>query len=320
MASINSSGRISTKAENSWCGCGRVPPPSNIDTENFPSVVICEIQSSRVSPTFTGIRGPCSRIWLAFNVALSSPSSHVKLKVPSSFTLSTVAEYHSCSSSYKASTRSPSSNAGAPLGRSTCFIRETCNKPSRTAPTSTKAPKSRTLLTMPFVFWPTSSSLSSIFGAIFIMTSGLQVYSSPSSSQTRRKVPSSLIFWMIPVYIFPSSSYNASTASPGRKGPSRSTSEIFLRTYPGVKSCSVSSSTQETLKDLSPKSLRTFAAYHWLSSLDKASISSPTSNIGPPIFVAAFLMGAAFFGSFLSAASTADVFASTSCSSLSSSS
>mmetsp|Transcript_50866 Transcript_50866/g.149904 ORF Transcript_50866/g.149904 Transcript_50866/m.149904 type:complete len:228 (+) Transcript_50866:262-945(+) len=226
---MKSSGFRPAKADRS--GRLRPPPGPTIDSTmlrpSFPSSVTCETQTSTTWPTSTPtcLSGLMSE---ASTVSSSSPSSsHSMLKVPSLFATFTVAGYHSISSLKSAETRSPSPNP--PAFGSGFGILLTWTRPSRAAPQSTKAPNSLTDVTLPLSFCPISSSSSSSLGTTFRMAPGLTVASEASSSQTRVKVSSPLSVWMMPRYHSPSSSLIASTISPATNGPSRSTSESFLR-------------------------------------------------------------------------------------------
>mmetsp|Transcript_87399 Transcript_87399/g.267417 ORF Transcript_87399/g.267417 Transcript_87399/m.267417 type:complete len:240 (-) Transcript_87399:865-1584(-) len=213
---------------------GGMSPPSNIDKENLmSSAFTLETQTSTWSLSFTGKRSPSNFMFSALTLVgpSSSPSSsHVIMNDPSLFCLSTVASYHSSSSSKRAVTRSPGSKRGASADRGGIFMPVVCRSPSRTAPTSMKAPKLAILMTMPLNFCPFFISVNSNFGTVFrIPSSGEHVCSSPSSSQTSVTVPSPLSLWMMPSYHSPSSTYKARTASPGSNGPLGSTLEMALR-------------------------------------------------------------------------------------------
>mmetsp|Transcript_97133 Transcript_97133/g.302399 ORF Transcript_97133/g.302399 Transcript_97133/m.302399 type:complete len:328 (-) Transcript_97133:644-1627(-) len=93
-------------------------------------------------------------------------------------------------------------------------MREMCTRPSPVAPMSTKAPKSRTLRTVPVYLAPTSRFSMGIGG--YLMLLGLTGESSgpPSgSSHLTWKVPSSFTLMTVPGYICPSSGKTASTSS-----------------------------------------------------------------------------------------------------------
>mmetsp|Transcript_44019 Transcript_44019/g.133323 ORF Transcript_44019/g.133323 Transcript_44019/m.133323 type:complete len:220 (-) Transcript_44019:806-1465(-) len=210
---------------------GGASPPSYMDKLSlFSSGISFATQRSICWPALNGHRSPSNLMLFGLTFAGSSPSSsQITVNVPSLFTLSTVAGYHSSSSSKSASTRSPGSYSGASGGRWTNFMWLLCKRPSVTAPISMKAPYCWMLLTSPVIFCPLCSVVISNLGAIFRMpSSGLIVYSSPSSSHITVKVPSPLSRWIIPSYQVSSSAYKALTASPTWKGVAGSTSAIFF--------------------------------------------------------------------------------------------
>mmetsp|Transcript_36377 Transcript_36377/g.67720 ORF Transcript_36377/g.67720 Transcript_36377/m.67720 type:complete len:228 (-) Transcript_36377:423-1106(-) len=151
-------------------------------------------ETSRKGPRSAGLRGAES----------VKPSTMVRPYFPSSL-FPEIQTSISCPSSTKSYTFSILS----------LDILEMCKSPSDSAPMSTKAPKSRTLRTVPLYFCPTSRASKAIGG--YFMSFGWSVDSSgpPSgSSHLTVKVPSSLSFVTSARYQFSSSGNTASTASP----------------------------------------------------------------------------------------------------------